>query len=261
MRSALDTLLAVPLLILSMLLPLAVVSPAPARMPPGLSPGPGGPWPGYVGVRRPISAAERAAWEEERRGRERPVYYVLGCLAAPTRLGLWEFADRYINWQDGPAWGWRGDGLGHGFQDSVSPPIDAEISRLTVAALEREAEEARKILAGQRGRQDPRVAQALERLDELLRQERARYEALSKEGKKLRNGLDDAHAVARLAASRYSIRAVAVVDLYSRPDPVVLAWYFDEGSGVKCAERPPSADLDHWLSECLLEIQYRAERR
>jgi hypothetical protein len=155
------------LFLLSLLLPLAVVSPA--RKPLADAPGPGGPGPGYVVVLRPISAVERAVWEKERRGHERPVYYVVGCLAAPPRWGTWEFRDRHINWQDGPAWGWRGDGLGHGFQDSASPPIDAEISRLTIAAWEQEANEARKTLAGQDGRQDARLTQALEQLDELLR--------------------------------------------------------------------------------------------
>lgn len=69
----------------------------------------------------------------------------------------------------------------------------------------------------------------------------------------------DAAKRAARAAANQKIKIVAVVDLYSKADPFVVSWYYDDGKGAKEFKACPRADLEGSLHTYLYDLQTFAE--
>jgi hypothetical protein len=67
-----------------------------------------------------------------------------------------------------------------------------------------------------------------------------------------------AERAGREVASRPSVKAVAVVDLYDATDPRVLGWVIDEGQGPRVTKQPPEPALATALTHYLGRLQATA---
>jgi hypothetical protein len=71
-------------------------------------------------------------------------------------------------------------------------------------------------------------------------------------------GLKRAQDAAQRAASVPSAKVIVLLDLYSKPAPFVVRWYFDDGQGVKQADKPPFPELEAKLASFLVTYQAKA---
>jgi hypothetical protein len=72
---------------------------------------------------------------------------------------------------------------------------------------------------------------------------------------------DEATAKRRAAmlAGMPDVQCVAVVDLYSGEDPVVVAWAQDDGSGARVGATPPPPELLERLKQFVYHLQTTAD--
>jgi hypothetical protein len=69
------------------------------------------------------------------------------------------------------------------------------------------------------------------------------------------NGLANAENAAKGAVTNPKVKIVAIVDLYSQHDPVVVEWVYDDSKAVRILKRPPQPELGRELDEFLLWLQ------
>ena len=56
------------------------------------------------------------------------------------------------------------------------------------------------------------------------------------------------------------MKVVAIVDLFGGPDPKILKWFRDDGTGVKESKDAPTPELDASLKAYLHGLQTRADQ-
>ncbi len=74
--------------------------------------------------------------------------------------------------------------------------------------------------------------------------------------------LDDmqtANRRAALTAALPDVRCVAIVDLYSQDDPLLVGWMHDVGGGPHAAQEPPFPELLDGLRDFVHQLQAAAE--
>jgi hypothetical protein len=71
-------------------------------------------------------------------------------------------------------------------------------------------------------------------------------------------GLGVATDAAKRHAGQGGVSAVAVLDLYGKPDPVAARWVVDDGKGAKLTDEAPTAELRDSLAAYLAEYQRKA---
>ena len=140
--------------------------------------------------------------------------------------------------------------IGVGFQDQPTERVIKLSDHLEeVAEKIRRLEERDDLnLGGQ-----PQKAIRSEDLDRLKAEQR-HLEAV-KEKERWLSGLKIAEDTAKLAITNPKIKVIAIVDLYSKRDPVVVEWVYDDSKAVQILERPPQPELGRDLEEFLLWLQ------
>ena len=72
--------------------------------------------------------------------------------------------------------------------------------------------------------------------------------------------VDEAKKFALMWSKESSVKLTAVIDVYSQPRPVIVAWCQDVGDGAKVISRCPTPDLEAALSRFITDYQREASR-